>query len=1049
MTADYSRWPTRGGREFAGVLLQQGRVLTDADWNEQFLTAERRDRVSTVDGLGRAVIPLATSDAFLIAQDPGPPAGLSIGLGRAYLDGLLVENRGAPGAFDPIVAELSPGGSVSYAGQPWLDPAPALPAAGPYVVYLKAWQRERTAVEDPSLIEPALGVDTGARLQTVWQIKAVPAPAGWTCTSALEAIPDFVLAEPPATGRLTTGTAVVPGQPDRCRTGPAGGYSGVENQLYRVEIHRGGAIGGANGATFKWSRDNGTVAARVREINQAGNKLVLDSIGRDGTLAVRDGDWIEVTDDQRELEGIPGELRRVLPGGGVDQATRTVTLSAALPNGAFPVDGQGRTLPARNTRVRRWDQADKVYNAAGNELTDLSAASSSGAIAVPAGGVKVLLEEGIVASFTLPAGGRFRTGDHWVFAARTGELTGEPSVEALTAAPPRGVHSHYAPLATVDGATITDCRIVVPPLGGLDAIEYVAGDGQEATPSYVSPQPILLPVNPTVGVARGPIRVAGRQVRFTIQAGAGSIDNAPGPLSVTTGLDGLADVAWRLDPQTKVQQLRAELLDDTAAPIGVPVVFAARLRTADEVAYDPQSCGGPTGPKTVQEALDLLCAREPGEGESCCAVLHVGDSLIDAIHRLAEMHDRRVCICLEAGRHEFHEGDLPELVSLSIHGPGATLVVGRRVTFAGIERLSVRDIAIVDSGEERGFDALVAFERCADVEITEVRATLQAIAAAETSTVFRVEGCGRVRVSGCRIVNLGGGQPDDRPVRREALPERIRALIDVVETNPAREEFAEAFRSMMAEPADVREAEASIANELAATRREVLGARAANTLDRLSGLLLRAEMLPPSRMAEMFDRLGIVANQVPREGKGGGNAVELVDGDGEVWLDANHVEGTVVLYGTFADLDFDKVLVHDLRGIPWDDIEPGAIPPLPEGRGHLRLESNTMDRVAIGAETAERLAHFIRTGEIDDVRLFESVLLHGNRYNVARQAIVGGLVTLGSNTFAGDSEREDLGFVYGNATIASSNIGPVHGGELLLAGVDRESTANIRMVVTP
>ena len=34
------------------------------------------------------------------------------------------------------------------------------------------------------------------------------------------------------------------------------GYRGVENQLYRVEVHRGGD---AEEATFKWSRDNGSV----------------------------------------------------------------------------------------------------------------------------------------------------------------------------------------------------------------------------------------------------------------------------------------------------------------------------------------------------------------------------------------------------------------------------------------------------------------------------------------------------------------------------------------------------------------------------------------------------------------------------------------------------------------------------------------------------------------------------------------------------------------------------------------------------------------------
>ena len=48
-------------------------------------------------------------------------------------------------------------------------------------------------------------------------------------------------------------------------------YRGVENQLYRVEVHTGGS---AAHATFKWSRDNGSV------------ELAVDSITDDGSGAV-------------------------------------------------------------------------------------------------------------------------------------------------------------------------------------------------------------------------------------------------------------------------------------------------------------------------------------------------------------------------------------------------------------------------------------------------------------------------------------------------------------------------------------------------------------------------------------------------------------------------------------------------------------------------------------------------------------------------------------------------------------------------------------------
>ena len=41
------------------------------------------------------------------------------------------------------------------------------------------------------------------------------------------------------------------------------GYLGVENQLYRVEVHTGGTVAADHGPTFKWSRENGSVEFRI------------------------------------------------------------------------------------------------------------------------------------------------------------------------------------------------------------------------------------------------------------------------------------------------------------------------------------------------------------------------------------------------------------------------------------------------------------------------------------------------------------------------------------------------------------------------------------------------------------------------------------------------------------------------------------------------------------------------------------------------------------------------------------------------------------------
>ena len=458
MSGDYSRWSFDAQRDFTAVLMQQGRVHTDGDWNEWLTMLLRRIQAGTFDTFGPAVVPRTTPDGFRIeaANDT-----FTIGRGRMYVDGLLAENHGGePLAWDPRLAEEHGTAAVPYADQPYYPDPPDLPEAGPHLVYLKVWQRELTHVEAPELVEKALGVDTTTRLQTVWQVRVLPNPGpGIDCSTPLEDIPAFNAAEPSAAGRLTTGTADIAAQPDPCLVPPTGGYKGLENQLYRVEIHREGDLAGADRATFKWSRDNASVASRVTSVPSL-DRIVVESIGRDALLRFSNGDWIEITDDAHELAGLPGLMRRIAPGG-VDDATRTIVLATPLPAGEFPADAQGRVNPSRHTRVRRWDQRGRVIDAAGNELVNLDAAGADGSIPVQSGAISIVLEHGVVVTFDLAApGGRFRSGDYWLFAARTADA----SVEELDRAPPLGMHAHYAKLAlvTFPGAE-TDCRIVWPP----------------------------------------------------------------------------------------------------------------------------------------------------------------------------------------------------------------------------------------------------------------------------------------------------------------------------------------------------------------------------------------------------------------------------------------------------------------------------------------------------------------------------------------------------------------------------------------------------------
>jgi hypothetical protein len=487
MSFDCSRFSFHPWKDFLGVVMQQGRVQLDADWNEWVAELARRLQAGTMDTVGRAVVPRITPDGFRILATGG---ALTIGPGRMYVDGLLAENHGAaPLAWDASLAETTGTGAVSAFEQPYLPfnatdqaaPAdvfnrPAL-AGGPHLVYLDVWQRELTYLQEPGLVEKAVGVDTTGRLQTVWQVKVLRNIGNATCTTPDANVPGWPAVIRPSGARLTTDTGDVPGDPNPCLVPPAAGYKGLENQLYRVEIHRGGSQ--AN-ATFKWSRDNATVASRVMEIH-GGNRLVVESVGRDDVLGFHAGEWIEVLDDWHELHRRPGLLRRIRAGDGVDTATRSIFLDDALPAGLFPVDAQNRTDATRHTRIRRWDQSGQVRRADGSAFHDLDASASSDGIPVPPAGTQVALENGILVELSLAAGpGEFKTGDYWVFAARSVD----GSIELLDHAPPRGIHHHYARLAVVTLPDAeTDCRVLWPPeFGeeGCDCTVCVEADGHNA-----------------------------------------------------------------------------------------------------------------------------------------------------------------------------------------------------------------------------------------------------------------------------------------------------------------------------------------------------------------------------------------------------------------------------------------------------------------------------------------------------------------------------------------------------------------------------------------
>jgi hypothetical protein len=515
MGGDYTRWTFDPTKDYKSVFKQQGRVDLDADWNEFVEITDRRWRTESMDIAGQDFVSEITPDAFLIT-----PAGVdnfSIGIGRLYVDGLVAECHGLPPAqFDPILGEIEETKPVLYSNQPYL-PAPLPPPIGAPnttdLIYLDVWEREINAIQDPNIREKALaGPDTCTRLQTVWQVRDLPNVGQHACGDDIQAW-DALIA--PSASRLTTST--VPPNPSAtpCILSQTGGYTGLENRLYRVEVHVAGTVGGANPAQFKWSRDNASIVASVSGISASGgtNSLLnVSTLGRDSVLRFNVGDWVEVLDDycefQSEFTGASGFLTKIIA---TDAASVTLTVNPPVPAAPFNFNPGDAT---RHTRVRRWDgRAD--LNSDVNATTGL----------IPVSTGPIDLEQGIQVSFSAdPVGGSLKVGDYWIFAARTFDA----SVEPLVSAPPRGILHHYCRLAFIawdanGNGTVSDCR---PTHGKCDCggdCSATVGDGVNSIGQFTDIQAAINSLGPAGGVVcvgRGVYEVT---TTITINPGNGPV----------------------------------------------------------------------------------------------------------------------------------------------------------------------------------------------------------------------------------------------------------------------------------------------------------------------------------------------------------------------------------------------------------------------------------------------------------------------------------------------------------------------------------------------
>ena len=367
---------------------------------------------------------------------------------------------------------------VTYLKQPDLPNLDNGLTDGIYTVYLDVWERHITSVEDPKIREVALSIpDTTTRTQIVWQLKLkkfddLPGAKNKALPDTLDESDWIALIQDhwfPSVqalrDRMTQAkmNACAKKCPVGGNTASIGGISGqtgsdrrLDNQLYRVEIHTPGKVGVA---TFKWSRDNGSVVSPIdTQKGIQGGVIPIQKSGLEAWTSAKPGQWIEISSAAQELQGQPGVLAPF------QQATDTRILF----NDARIAGG---SIPAEASTVRRWDhstQQPSILTSA--QWTPLE------------NGIKVCFQPDSPET-------RYDTGDYWLIPARAidndiqwTDNGAKPEPQPL-AQSPAGIRHEYCLLALVkveggkfvlpqpesDSAVdqakfLRDCRVVFPPL---------------------------------------------------------------------------------------------------------------------------------------------------------------------------------------------------------------------------------------------------------------------------------------------------------------------------------------------------------------------------------------------------------------------------------------------------------------------------------------------------------------------------------------------------------------------------------------------------------
>jgi hypothetical protein len=591
------RIDARERRRARAVVARQGQVLLDSDFDQQTAALLARIEIEAADvfdSAGKLVYPAGTTGFQIVAA--GAANNFDIGAGHGYLDGWLLEN--------PATCKLG------------TQPHPRVPldtVTPPGIIALKALVRHVDPVEDPALADVALGdARASGRALNDWQVFPlnITGGGGLDCASAPDKAAWAALIAP-STGKMSVTKQAAGPSTDPCSLTPGGGYTRLENLLYRIEVHGGTAKAGfplddgprfaLNGLKVKLSRRNASLMARIVLVD--GAELTVEPASLDARAWFAPGAYAEIVSVHDDVDPRPAlaheRLFRISLA--TDDKVLLDATAAAVSQTGAAADG--------TWFLRLWEAFP----------------DQSGVATIVAGGAQsqiIDIGDGLTIRFHNGAAATFRRGDYWTFAARADGSVAWP--ETVPGTPdqmiPHGPETRYAVLATViaSGGSPQFENCSIPSFSLTDKfLFYRGGDGQSVFAGAAAPAFVPLAQKLRVAVMRGETPVKGAVIRWSPPAGADEsrinnlVCNAAQSQVTVTDQNGLAEVDWAIDraKPLAVHRVQATLVLSAAKDLPDPIVFTSTFETGQHSAYVPGACAHLNGIDNVQDALDTLCKK--------------------------------------------------------------------------------------------------------------------------------------------------------------------------------------------------------------------------------------------------------------------------------------------------------------------------------------------------------------------------------------------------------------------------------------------------------